>query len=205
MACVLMKTHRRRKRGARGNNLRGGPTYPFGPPNNSPTFFFNFYVKQEKNHKYTKLKGKIIINITFIWFEGNGKTIPLSSSLEFSKISDFKMRNVIIWHWLVKNLVGTWRQNDVDATLLRRIDVIRTSCACWEFGPPPQYSKPSYAYENVKRKLLRNWHNSSQIPTKTPCGKRQHKIIKDIIGGSYMNIHSYGGGHWLGLNTTNNI
>ena len=59
------------------------------------------------------------------------------------------MRNVIIWHWLVKNLVGTWRRNDVDATLLRRIDVIRTSCACWEFGPPPlapQYSKPSYAY-----------------------------------------------------------
>ena len=29
------------------NNLRGGANIPFGPPNNSPTFFFNFYVKQE--------------------------------------------------------------------------------------------------------------------------------------------------------------
>ena len=68
------------------------------------------------------------------------------------------MRNIIIWHWFIKNLVGTWRRNDVDATSLRRIDVITTSCAYWEFGPPlppppqyskpwpPQYSKPSYAY-----------------------------------------------------------
>ena len=40
--------------------------------------------------------------------------------------------------------MGTWRRNDVDATSLRRIDIITTSCACWEFGPPlaPQYSKP---------------------------------------------------------------
>ena len=48
-------------------------------------------------------------------------------------------------------------KNDVDATS-RRIDVITTSCACWEFAPPlcppqyskpwpPQYSKPSYAYD----------------------------------------------------------
>ena len=48
------------------NNLRGGPTYPLPPPNNPPTFSFNFYVKQEKNHKCTKLKGKIIINATLI-------------------------------------------------------------------------------------------------------------------------------------------
>ena len=56
------------------------------------------------------------------------------------------MRNVIIWHWFIKNLVGTWRPNDVDATSLRRIEVITTSCACWEFAPPPlapQYSKPN--------------------------------------------------------------
>ena len=46
------------------------------------------------------------------------------------------MRNVIIWHWLIKNLMGTRRRNDVDATSLRRIDVVSTSCACWEFGPP---------------------------------------------------------------------
>ena len=70
------------------------------------------------------------------------------------------MRNIIIWHWFIKNLVDTWRRNDVDATSLRRIDVITTSCAYWEFGPPPwppqyskpwppQYSKPSYAYANL--------------------------------------------------------
>ena len=85
----------------------------------------------------TKLKGKIIINATLIWFEGTGKTISLNSILEFSIISNFKMRNVIIWHWFIKNLVGTWSRNDVDATSLRRIDVITTSRACWEFAPPP--------------------------------------------------------------------
>ena len=65
-----------------------------------------------------------------------GKTIPLNSILEFSIILYFKMRNVIIWHWLIINLMGTRRRNDVDATSLRRIDVVTTSCACWEFGPP---------------------------------------------------------------------
>ena len=44
--------HRRRKRGGGWgrppNNLGGGPTYPLAPPNNPPTFSFNFYVKQEK-------------------------------------------------------------------------------------------------------------------------------------------------------------
>ena len=49
------------------NNLRGGSTYPLPPPpNNQPTFSFDFYVKQEKKHKCTKLKGKIKINATFI-------------------------------------------------------------------------------------------------------------------------------------------
>ena len=48
------------------NNLRGGANIPFGPPNNPPTFPFNFYVKQGKNHKCTKLKRKIIINVTLI-------------------------------------------------------------------------------------------------------------------------------------------
>ena len=30
-------------------------------------------------------------------------------------------------------------RNDVGATLLRRIDISTTSCACWDFGPhwPP--------------------------------------------------------------------
>ena len=32
--------------------------------------------------------------------------------------------------------MGTRRRNDVDATSLRYIDVVTTSCACWEFGPP---------------------------------------------------------------------
>ena len=71
------------------------------------------------------------------------------------------MRNVIIWHWFIKNLEGTWRRNDVDATSLRRIDVSTTSCACWELGSPwtpnilnlapPQYSKPSNAYVHKKK------------------------------------------------------
>ena len=79
------------------------------------------------------------------------------------------MRNVIIWHWFIKNLAGTWRRNDVDATSLRCIDVFTTSCACWEFAPPlpppnilnlapppppPQYSKPSYAYVTVTPEIL---------------------------------------------------
>ena len=40
--------------GARGasppppNNLRGGGQHTLWPPNNPPTFSFNFYVKQEK-------------------------------------------------------------------------------------------------------------------------------------------------------------
>ena len=75
------------------NNLRGGQhTICAPPPNNPPTFSFNFYVKQEKNHKCTKLKSKITINVTLILFEGTGKTIPLNSIFDFSVISDFKMR-----------------------------------------------------------------------------------------------------------------
>ena len=97
--------HRRRKRGGRGGGGEAPPIIWEGAqhtlcrPNNPPTFSFNFYVKQEKKHKCTKLKGKIIINATLIWFEGTGKIIPLNPILEFSIISDFKMRNVIIWHW----------------------------------------------------------------------------------------------------------
>ena len=33
-------------------------------------------------------------------------------------------------------LLKTYWAHDVDATSLRRIDVIMMSCACWEFGPP---------------------------------------------------------------------
>ena len=131
------------------------PFAPLPPPNNPPIFSFSFYVKQEKSQMY-QVEGKIIKNVTLIWFEDTGKTIPFNSVLEFSTsiLSDFKMRNVIIWHWFIKNLVGTWCRNDVDATSLRRIDVVTTTCACWEFGPPcppPPYSKPSYAYECVSK------------------------------------------------------
>ena len=42
----------------------------------------------------------------------------------------------MIWHWFIKYLVGTWRRNDVDATSLRRIDDVTTSCACWDLAPP---------------------------------------------------------------------
>ena len=53
LALFVISLHRRRKRGGQGgpgppNNLRGGANIPFGPPNNPPTFSFNFYVKQEK-------------------------------------------------------------------------------------------------------------------------------------------------------------
>ena len=49
------------------NNFRGGGgQHTLWPPNNPPLFSFNFYVKQEKNHKYTKLKGKKIINVTLV-------------------------------------------------------------------------------------------------------------------------------------------
>ena len=35
------------------NNLRGGATYPLAPlPNNPPTCFLNFNVKQEKSQMY---------------------------------------------------------------------------------------------------------------------------------------------------------
>ena len=52
--------HRRRKRGGGvggprpPNNLKegGGGNIPFGPPDNPPTFSFNFYVKQEKSQIY---------------------------------------------------------------------------------------------------------------------------------------------------------
>ena len=183
---------RRRNRGGRGaggqgarrpNNLKGGPTYslpPPPPPNNSSKFSFNIYLKQEKNHKCTKLKGKIIIRVTLIWFEDTGKTILLNSILEFPVTSDFKMRNVIIWHCFKKNkIMGTWRQNDVDATSLRRIDVATTSCACWGIWPPcprqyskhcpPQYSKPSYAYASV-------WY-AQHIPRFVPHGSTVYDMI----------------------------
>ena len=90
------------------------------------------------------------------------------------------MRHVIIWHLFIKNLVGTWSRNDVDATSLRRIDVRTMSSACWEFDPPwppnilnltPQYSKPPYAYGGyfemsvieIKRESTVNWYNVSKI------------------------------------------
>ena len=50
ITCLI---HRRRKRGPGGPSPpqqfeRGGDNIPFGPPNNPPTFSFNFDVKQEK-------------------------------------------------------------------------------------------------------------------------------------------------------------
>ena len=54
--------HRRTKRGGgQGGQAppkirEGGGNIPFGPPNNPPTFSFNFYVKQEK---FTNIRGGI--------------------------------------------------------------------------------------------------------------------------------------------------
>ena len=113
--------NRRRKGGGSRptNNLRGGqhtlcpPPPPRPTPQYSTHIFLQFLFETGKNHKCSKLKGKIIINVTLIWFEGTCKTIPFNSILECSIFSDFKMRNVIIWHWFIKNKVGTWRRNDV--------------------------------------------------------------------------------------------
>ena len=98
------KHSRRRKRGW---EWKGPPTIweganiPFAPPpppQLSTHLFLQFLCETGNNHKCTKLKGKIIINVTLIWFEDAGKTIPLYSILDFSIISDFKMRNAIIWY-----------------------------------------------------------------------------------------------------------
>ena len=144
-----MSNHLSSGRRGGGAIIWEGANIPFAPLPQQSTHIFLL----EKNHKYTKLKGKIIINETLIWFEGTGKTIPFNSILEFSIWSDFKMRNVIIWHWLNKNLVGTWRQYDV--MCLRGI---------WHpLAPTPlQYSKPSYAYV-----VSVSWPRSSSYFPKT--------------------------------------
>ena len=79
------------------NNLIGGG-HTLWPANNPPTFSFNFYVKQKKSQMYQVEGLSNKKNVALIWFEGTGKTIPFNSVLEFSILSDFKMRNVIIWH-----------------------------------------------------------------------------------------------------------
>ena len=50
------------------NNLTGGGggQHTLWPPNNPPTFSLQFLCETGKNHKCTKLKGKIIINVTLI-------------------------------------------------------------------------------------------------------------------------------------------
>ena len=76
---IKLLYHRRRKRGGQGEGGGGGGGGA-GPPNN--------------------LRGGA--NIPFGPPNNastcTGKTIPLNSILEFSIISYFKMRNVIIWH-----------------------------------------------------------------------------------------------------------
>ena len=52
--------------GAGPSNNLSGSQHTLWSPNNPPIFSLNFYVRQEKNHKSTKLKGKIIINATLI-------------------------------------------------------------------------------------------------------------------------------------------
>ena len=60
--------YRRRKGGGGGGGdgppiIREGGQHTLWPPKNPPTFSFNFYVKKSQS---TKLKGKIIINVTLI-------------------------------------------------------------------------------------------------------------------------------------------
>ena len=70
----------------------GGATYPLAPPIIHP-HFPSISMWNRKNYKCAKLKGKIIKNVILVWFEGAEKTIPFNSVLEFSILSDFKMRN----------------------------------------------------------------------------------------------------------------
>ena len=44
------------------------------------------------------MKGSVIICVHFILLEGIGKRKPFNSILDFAILSNFKMRNVIIWH-----------------------------------------------------------------------------------------------------------
>ena len=66
----LRVIHRRRKRGGGGgggqapNNFRGA-NIPYAPPIIHP-LFPSISMGNRKNHKCTKLKGKIIINATLI-------------------------------------------------------------------------------------------------------------------------------------------
>ena len=69
--------HRRRKRGGQGGGGGGGGQ---GSPNN---------LRGGANIPFGPPNNPPICT---------GKTIPLNSILEFSIISYFKMRNVIIWH-----------------------------------------------------------------------------------------------------------
>ena len=83
--------------GGGGGGGGAGSTYPLTPPLIiHPHFPSISRWNQKKNYNSTKLKGEIIINVTLIWFEGTGKAISFNSILEFSILSDFKMRNVII-------------------------------------------------------------------------------------------------------------
>ena len=117
-------------------NLRGGGQHTLWPlPIIHPPF-------PSKNHKCTKLKSKLIINITLILFDGTVKTIPLNSIPEFSIISDFKMRNVTIWHKFIKTLWG----HDVEMTSMRRRYVTSTSLrrhVSVRNMPPPPWPSPT--------------------------------------------------------------
>ena len=81
-----MQHHRRRKRGGggggggKGGGGGGGGQGGPGPPNN---------LRGGANIPFGPPNNPPICT---------GKTIPLNSILEFSIISYFKMRNVIIWH-----------------------------------------------------------------------------------------------------------
>ena len=59
------------------------------------------------------------------------------------------MKNVIIWHWFIKNLVGTWRRNTSMRRLLHRRQYDVMCLLGISAPPPPQYSKPSPPPPNI--------------------------------------------------------
>ena len=78
------------------------------------------------------------VYVPFILSEGISKSIFINSILNFALLSVFKVRNVIIWHWIGGRGSDQFTASEKFASPL---------------GPPqysehwpPQYSKPSYAY-----------------------------------------------------------
>ena len=103
--------HKHRKRGRR----KGGGQPPIileagqhalcplpPPPGIHPHFVQGLCAKSKTRSQKYQVEGlNVIYKYSFILFEGIGKRIPFNSILKFAILSEFKMRNVIIWHCFI--------------------------------------------------------------------------------------------------------